>query len=164
MSKVLIALALVFVTTMVACGGAPRMTVEEYADACQTLGTRMEALEISDEEFSAGFDAAEDALAEIKGWNPPEELEEFHEVRVRSLQTTLDALEDTGLVDLMQDFEKSDAEDEAKLLELMSKMAELEDEIAEMEDELAALEEEVNRTEDELSPATREILADADCL
>ena len=140
------------------------MTVEEYADACEALGDTLDDLESLDK-FSSGFDAMEDALAELKEWDPPEELQEFHEVRVRSVESVLDALKELGFIELMRDFEKAAAEEDgAKTLELMSKMAELGDGMAELEDEMAALEDEVNRTEEELSPATREILADADCL
>ena len=135
------------------------MTVEEYADACEALGYSIGGDGESIDEVSSILDAIEDALAELKGWNPPEEIQEFHEVRVRSIELALDALKDLGFIELLQDLEKAAAEeDEAKVvLELMSKMAELEDEVAELEDE-------TNRTEEELSPATREILADADCL
>ena len=140
------------------------MTVEEYADACEALGVSIDDLDSLDE-FSSGWDVIEDANAEIKEWDPPEELQEFHEVRVRGFELLVDGLKDVGYIDLMEDFEKAAAgEGEAKTLELMSKFAELEDEMAELADEAVALEDKYNRTKEELSPATREILADADCL
>ena len=161
MFKVLMALSLAIVTTVVACGGGPRMTVEEYAAACEVLGNKLDDLD----SVSSGIDALEDAVAEVKRWNPPEELQEFHEARVRFMDASIDALKDTGLFELMEDLEKaSEEEDPDKMLELMGEMSELEDKVSELEDEMAELEEETERTEEALSPATRQILADADCL
>ena len=165
--KVLIVLSLTIVTIVVACGGGggSRMTVEEYAAACEGLGDKLDDFGGGDEDLSFGFDAIEDAIAEIKRWNPPEELQEFHEVRVRSLDAAIDALKDTGFYELMEDLEKaSQEEDSDKVLELMGEMSELEDEMLELEDEMSELEDDMERTEEDLSPATRAILADAGCL
>lgn len=167
--KVLMVLSLAIITTVVACGGGggggSRMTVEEYAAACKKLGDKLAGIGGLDEGFYSEFDAIEDAIAEVKGWNPPEELQEFHEVRVRSLDTAIDVLKDTGFVELMQDLEKaSEEEDPARILELMDEMSELEDEMAEFEDEMSELDDEMQRTQEDLSPAARKILADADCL
>ncbi len=166
MSKVLIALSLAIITTVVACGGGDgggsRMTVEEYAAACEGLG---DSLESFDEDVAAGLDAMEDTVAEVKRWNPPEELQEFHEARVESLDALLDALKDTGFFQLLQDLEKAaEEEDEAELLRLMGEMSELEDAISDLEDLIEESEDEMERTQEDLSPATREILAGADCL
>ena len=125
----------------------------------------MDDLGSFDDDFSSGFDAIEDAIAEIKQWNPPEELQEFHEVRVRSVDAAIDALKDTGLLELIRDLEKaSEEEDPAKVLELMAEMSDLEDKMSEVGDKMSELEDEIERTEEELSPGTRKILADADCL
>ena len=94
MFRVLIALSLAIIATAIACGGGggTRMTVEEYASACQAFGNSFDDLDNFDEDFAAAFDTLEDAVAELKGWNPPEELQEFHRVRVRSIEEVFDAL------------------------------------------------------------------------
>ena len=167
MSKVLIALSLAIITTVVACGGGDgggsRMTVEEYAAACEGLDNRLDLESFDD--VAAGLDAMEDAVAEVKRWNPPKELQEFHEARVESLDAVVDGLKDTGFFQLLLDLEKAvEGEDEAELLRLMGEMSELEDAISDLEDLIEESEDEMERTQEDLSPATREILAGADCL
>ncbi len=111
------------------------------------------------------IDALEDVLAEVKRWNPPEELQEFHRFRVRSSDAILEALKDTGLLELMQELEEaSEEEDQAKVLSLSAEISELENEMSGLEDDLAEMEDEIERTKEDLSPATRQILADAGCL
>ena len=101
----------------------------------------------------------------IKQWNPPEELQEFHEVRIRALETSAKLLEDSGILELMREFEKAaEEEDGDRMLELMGEMAELEDVGQELEDKMEELAEEIERTGEGLSPATRQILEDADCI
>ena len=174
MSKLFSAVALIAMASVLACGGngggggfgsAQRMTVEEYAAACEALGARFNDLGSFDEDFSTGFDAIEDAIDEIKKWNPPGELQEYHGVRVRAMETALDALQGSGLLDLMQDLEKAaEEEDETKVLELLGDMADLEDRMSQFEDDMAEFEDEIERTQDGLSPETRRILENADCL
>ena len=164
MSKLLIALSLAIITTAAACGG-DRMTVEEYADACGALGDDLDSVAGLDEDVSSGLKAVEDAVAEAKRWNPPKELQEFHDATVRSGEGAIKALKETGALDLMREFEKAaEEEDEAKVLELMGRMAELEDDMARFDDQMSALNDEVERTQENLSPDTRQVLADANCL
>ncbi len=160
----LVLVSLVLMATL-ACG-SPRMTVEEYAAACTSLGDRFDDLDGGfNQGFATGFGALEDALADIKMWNPPEELQEFHALRVSSLESSLDALEETGMLQLMQDIEKATEEgDDERFLELLSNMEDIEGKMGEMEALIAELDEDIQRNEDDLSPATREILASAGCL
>ena len=161
MFKGVIVLSLTIVMMVVACGGGSRMTVEEYAAACEELGNKLDDLEL--DSASSRIDAIEDAVTELKRWNPPEELQEFHEARVRFMDASIDALKDTSLFELMLE-RAAKEEDAEKLPELMGEMSELEDRMSELKDEMAELEEEAERTQEALSPATRQILADADCL
>ncbi len=141
------------------------MTVEEYASACEAVGDTLEESGNLDEGFTSGFDAMEDALEEIGRWNPPEELQEFHGVRLRSMEAAIDALEETGALDLIREFEEAaEEEDTDKALELLDQMAELEDEMARFDDQMSALEDDVERALEDLSSETRQILADANCL
>ncbi len=152
---------------LVACGGGggPRMTVEEYAAACEEVSNKFDDVGGMEEDLSSGFDAFEDIITEIKRWNPPEELQEFHEVRIRALETSAKLLEDSGILELMREFEKAaEEEDGDRMLELMGEMAELEDVGQELEDKMEELAEEIERTGEGLSPATRQILEDADCI
>lgn len=149
--------------TLAACGGGgPRMTVEEYAAACEALDTKLD--ELTSETFTE-LDVMEHAVAEAKSWNPPEELQEFHDVRARGSDVALNLLKDSGFFELMQDLEKAQEEEDAeKAMEVMAKMAEFQDDVSEIQDQLAELEQEAERTRDALSPTSRQILADADCL
>ncbi len=138
------------------------MTVEEYAAACEELGSNLDDVISLTEDSDSTIDALKDAVAEVKSWNPPEELQEFHKVQVRGLNSSLDVLQDTDLLELMRDLEKAtEEEDQAKMLEWASKMAAISSEI---EDEMLELEDEAERVQEDLSPATREILEAADCL
>ena len=58
----------------------------------------------------------------------------------------------------------AEEEDQAKVLELLGDMAELEDKMSQFEDDMAEYEDEIERTQDDLSPETRRILENADCL
>ena len=169
MSKVFIALLLVTIATVIACGGGggdgPRMTVEEYAAACEEISNKFDDEGGTEEDLSSVFNVIENVVTEIKQLNPPEELQEFHETRIRSLSTMVDLIEDSGFLELMRELEEaSEEEDGARVMELMGEMAELGDKAQDLENEMAALEAETERTEEALSPATRQILADADCL
>ncbi len=137
------------------------MTVEEYAEGCTSLGDRFEDLDRSADQ---GLGALEDALAEVKKWNPPEELQEFHNLQVMSLEFLLNALQETDLLQLMQDLEKASEGDAERFLELLGDMEELEGQMGELEAQMAELDEAVQRTEDDLSQGTREILSSAGCL
>ena len=142
------------------------MTVQEYASACTSLGDSFQNLDGGfNQDVSTGFEALEDALFEIKDWNPPEELQELHNLRIRSLESSLDALQETGLLQLMQDIEEATEEgDDERFLELLSDMEDIEGRMGEMEAQIAELDEDIQRSEDDLSPATREILSNAGCL
>ena len=135
------------------------MTVEEYAAACEELSDKF------DDDSIRQFDSMEVLMSELKRWNPPEELQEFHETRIRSMEVTKNALKDTGFLELIEDLEKaSEEDDQVKLLRLQSEMADIEDKMSEFEDEISELQAEAERTQDALSPATLQILADANCL
>lgn len=159
-SKGLIASGLAVAATLIACGGGgPPMTIEEYAAACEELSDRF------DEDSSSPFDSMEDVLTELKRWNPPEELQEFHETRIRVGEATVDALKETGFLGLVQDLEKAiEEEDQVQVLRLQSEMADMEEKMSELEDELEALEDEGERVIGALPPTTRRILEAADCL
>ena len=137
------------------------MTVEEYAAACKAISNELN-IDMAERDLSSQYAAMDDALAEVKRLTPPEELQGFHEATVRSFEAGMDALKQTGVLEFIQRLEKADEGEvdeieEAQLVELMGKFAELEDHMTE-------LEEEVERAQEDLSPATREILAGADCL
>ena len=141
------------------------MTVQEYAAACEEVSNKFDDVGGMEADISSGFDAMKDLVTELKRWNPPEELQEFHEARIRAWEVTAKLLEDSGLLELMQEFEEAaEDEDGDRALELMGEMAALEDVGQELEDKMEELEEEIERTEEGLSPATRQILEDADCL
>ena len=163
MSKLLMALSLAIVTTAAACGG-DRMTVEEYATACEAIGETLNQSGNFDADLTSGFDAMEEALAEIRRWDPPEELQESHDVRVRSMDTWLNSFKETGQLDLLREAERAvEEEDGAKVLEVMGRMAELEDEMERFDAQMSALGDEAERAEENLSPETRQVLADANC-
>ena len=167
MPKLLIALSLAIMATVTACGGGDgsRMTVEEYAAACEATGDDLNSMASFDEDASSSLKAVEEALAEVRRWNPPEELQEFHDATVRAGEGAINAIKETGFIDLMQEFEKAEEEeDTARLLELMEQMAEVEDAMVRFDDEMSALEDEVVRAVENLSPDTREILAAANCV
>ena len=163
MPRIFLVLVSLILMAALACGGGsgPRMTVEEYAEGCTSLGDRFEDLDRSADQ---GLGALEDALAEVKKWNPPEELQEFHNLQVMSLEFLLNALQETDLLQLMQDLEKASEGDAERFLELLGDMEELEGQMGELEAQMAELDEAVQRTEDDLSPSTREILSSAGCL
>ena len=148
-------------------------TVEDYAAACEGLGHRFDELDGSDgyfsyRYFSSGFETLEDALVELNGWNPPEELREFHRVRVRGTQAIVDAMRESGflvLMELMQDLEKAyEEEDVGKVLSLLGEMLKLKDALSQLEDEMSQFSDEAERAQERLSPATRRILEEADCI
>ena len=162
MSRIFLALVSLILIAALACGGGsgPRMTVEEYAAECASFGSKF-----VDQGFASGFGALEDNLAEIKEWNPPEELQEYHNAQIRGLEFSVDALQETGMLQLMQDIQKaSEDEDQERFLELLGDLEELEGTTGELEAQIAELAEEVQRAEDDLSPAAREILTSAGCL
>ena len=160
MSKLLIAVSLAIVATVIACGGGgPRMTVQEYADACEALGDQLDQ-----DDVSSGISAIEDALDEVKQWNPPEELQEYHDIGVEGMEATVTALKDTGALELFEEMEKAqEEEDVERALELMEQAAELEDELVRFDDQMTELSDELERARENLSPATREILDNAGC-
>ena len=155
-------LALVALIMIIACGGpsGPQMTVEEYAAACERIG--------GDLDLESGLDLAdifEQAMAELKELDPPEELRELHMARLQGMEAGLDALRDTGMLQLMDDMqEASQEDDQEKVLELLDNMAELEEKAQGFEDEMAVFEDRMAQAEEDLSPDTRRILGEADCL
>ena len=158
MSKLLIALSLAIMATVIACGG-PRMTVQEYADACEALGEQLDQ-----DNVSSGISAIEDALDEVKQWNPPGELQEYHDIGVEGMEATVTALKDTGALELFEEMEKAqEEEDVERALELMDQAAELEDELARFDDQMTELTDELERARENLSPTTRAILDNAGC-
>ena len=163
MFKVLIVLSLAIIAIMIACGGgsSSRMTVEEYASTCKELINRIE----DTDSLATAFSGIDVIAEEMKRWNPPAELQEFHDTRVESLETVVDTLKDMAFFELLEELENaSEDEDPEKILELMGDIMKLEDELSGVEDKMAEMEQELERTEASLSPATRQTLADADCL
>ncbi len=135
------------------------MTVEEYASACEELSDKFE------DDFSFQFDSTEDALSEFRRWNPPEELKEFHETRIRFMEAAINVLKDTGFLELMEDLEKAvEEENQTKVLQFQSELEGIQEKMSEFEDEVSALADEAQRAQGTLSPATRRILEDGDCL
>lgn len=173
MFRVSLALLLAMIGTAVACGEEDTLsmtvdehaTVEDYAAACKRLGHKFDELDGSDGYFSSGFEVLEDALAELNGWNPPEELREFHRVRLRGTESTVDALRDSGFLELIQVLEKAyEEEDVGKVLSLLGEMLKLKDALSQLEDEMSQFSDEAERAQERLSPATRRILEEADCI
>ena len=140
-------------------------TVEDYAAACERLGHRFDELDGTDGYFSSGFETLADALVELNGWNPPEELREFHRVRGRGTEAIVDALRDSGFLEFMQDLEKAyEEEDLGRVLSLLGEMLKLEDAMSQLGGEMSRFSDEMERAQEELSPATRRALEEADCI
>lgn len=170
MYRTMTVVAVIAVVAMLACGGngsggsgfggGQRMTVEEYAAACVSLDQRF-----PDDEFElTGFSMLDDIVDEVKSWNPPEELAQFHEVYVRTLDAAFGIFRETGILDLLEDLaEAEQSEDSERMMELFADMAELESEMAGFEAEMAALEEEVSQAVRAISPETRAVVEDAGC-
>ncbi len=159
MSRTSLVFVMVALMTLIACGGGgQRMTVEEYAVACAGLEDQFP----SGDSFEFGF--MEDVLDEIKGWNPPAELEEFHRLNVKAGELTIGALSDSGLLELMEEMEETQQnEDVERMMELVEEMGQLESAMEELEDEMTDLQNEVDRARQQISPQTFEILQDSGC-
>lgn len=158
-----IAMALATVMTIVACDGGsePRMTVEEYAAACKELGQSFDVLQGWEED---NIEAVERAVSEAKKWNPPADLQEFHEATVRFAEWGLRAFRDAGFFDLMRDLEQAMEEgDQEKISELQDDLSRMEDKIMELGDQADEMTDEIDRVTADLSPTTRELLEDANC-
>lgn len=144
------------------------MTVEEYAAACGEMKDKFEDDSSYPDSFSftsTSVDYIEHVVSESKRLNPPEELQEFHETRIRYGEATIKFLKDTGLLQLIQDLEKAvEEEDRVKLLRLEAQMEDVEDKMSEFDDEISELEDEAERVQDALSPATFRILRGGGCL
>lgn len=170
MSRLFSAVALIAMASILACGGngggggfgsAQRMTVEEYASACANLEQRFPDNEL---DGTGEFGFFEDAISEIKSWNPPEELAQFHEQYVRAMDASFAALKDSGFLDLMDDIaEAEEEEDQERMMELFEQMAEMQDGMVEFEREMSALEDELEEVVQDISPETRQALDDAGC-
>ncbi len=159
MPRISTVLVLVTLIALVACGGGQRMTVQEYATACGGLGDKFRS-----ESLSPGA-ALQDALAEAKKWNPPEELQRLHELQIEGAEAGIKALKDTGLSDLLQEFEEAQQnDDQERLLELMAQMGEAQDGMDALGERMEELEEDHAQAERDLSPETRQILEDAGCI
>ena len=160
MPRISMVLVLVTLIALVACGGGQRMTVQEYATACERLGDEFES-----EDISLAAASLEYALAEAKEWNPPEELQRLHKLQIEGAEAGIKALKDTGLLDLMQEFEEAQQnDDQERLLELMVEIGEMEDRMDALQERMEGMEEDVAQAQADLSPETRQILEDAGCL
>ena len=159
MPRISIVLVLVTMIPLVACGGGQRMTIQEYATACGGLGDKF-----ASDSLSPGA-ALEDALAEAKQWNPPEELQRLHELLIEGYEAGIKALKDTGLLDLMQEFEEAQQnDDQERLLELMAEMEEAQDGMDALGEQMEEVEEDIAQAERDLSPEARKILEDVGCI
>ena len=160
MPRISTVLVLVTLIALVACGGGQRMTVQEYATACERLGDNF-----AFEDISMDASSLEYALAEAKKWNPPEELQRVHESRVEAVEATLNGLKDAGFLELLQELQEAgENDDQERLLEVMVEVGEMEDSMDALEARMEGLEEDVAQAERDLSPETRQILEDAGCL
>ena len=158
MPRISLVLVMAALMTLIACGGGQRMTVEEYAAACAGL----------EDQFPSGdsfeFSSMEDVLGEIKSWNPPAELEEFHRLNVKAGELTIGALSNSGLLELMEEIEEAQQnEDVERMMELVEEMGQLESGMEELEDEMTDLQNEVDRARQQISPETFGILQDSGC-
>ena len=109
-------LVLVTLIALVACGGGQRMTVQAVATACGGLEDKFDTSEdiFSDAAFAEYFQA------ETQKWNPPEELQRLHKLQIEGAEAGIKAMKDTGILDLMQEFEEAQQnDDQERLLELM---------------------------------------------
>ena len=170
MLKVLSVLSIAIVAMGVACGGDSRMTVkmtvEEYAAACEALSNQhglfnlMETLVETEDINPQQLDAIEDSIAEARLWTPPTELEELHEVIVRVSGLLLSAIRESGLLELLRDLRESQEEDDiAKAIELSGELAQRQE-----VKKVTEVETEIFRILQDLSPASIEILANSNCL
>lgn len=166
---ILIAMALAAVMTVVACGGGsePRMTVEEYATACEGFGSSLGSQftqAIRGTEGEEALRSMERAVARAKDWNPPAELQEFHEATYGFAEWSLRALQDIGWFDLTRDLGKAMEErDQERMTEFRHEAFKLKSAIEELEDEADEREDEIERIADNLSPITQGLLQDAYC-
>ena len=160
MPRISMVLVLVTLIALVACGGGQRMTVQEYATACERLGDNF-----AFEDISMDASSFEDFLSEVKKWNPPEELQRLHKLKIERAEAGIKALKDTGLLDLMQEFEEAQQnDDQERLLQLMVEIGEMEDRMDALQERMEGMEEDVAQAQADLSPETRQILEDAGCL
>ncbi len=158
MPRISLVLVMAALMTLIACGGGQRMTVEEYASACASLEDQIP----SGDSFEFGF--MEAVLDEIKSWNPPAELEEFHRLNVKAGELTIGALSNSGLLELMEEIEEAQQnEDVERMMELVEEMGQLESGMEELEDEMTDLQNEVDRARQQISPETFGILQDSGC-
>jgi hypothetical protein len=158
MSRISLVLVMAALMTLIACGGGQRMTVEEYAAACAGLEDQFP----SGDSFEFGF--MEAVLDEIKSWNPPAELEEFHRLNVKAVEFAIGALSDSRLLEMMGEIEEAQQnEDVERRMELVEEMGQLLESAMELEDEMTDLQNEIDRARQQISPKTFEILQDSGC-
>ena len=183
MRSMFIALALLALSILVACGGngesgsgsfgsgfgGGRMTVEDYAAACANLEEQFD-LDAFDDlsepgDASDALDSMEGLLDEIKSWNPPSELEELHQIRVEGTGFIVESLKESGILELAVEIQKAEQEEDLeRMLELAGEMAPMVSRMEEMEAEIEVFDARLERAEDELSSETYDLLSEADCI
>lgn len=161
MTKPFVVCVVISVLVLMACSGGGAMTVEEYASACAGLGDRFSDSEAGD---LLGLSYMEEIVDELQGWNPPEELREFHELYVEAADISVRALQESGFIELMEEIEEAQrGNDPERAAELMGKVAEVEQETKEFEKALEDLDKRLSEAKQDIPPATRNALASGGC-
>ena len=161
MSRVFTVVVLMAVVFVVACGGGSRMTVEEYAAACVKLE---QSFPDSALDGPAGFGELEGIIGELKSWNPPEVLAQFHNTYVPAMDTGFRALRESGVLELMEEIAQAERdEDPERMMELFEEMGALEGAMERFDADMSGLEKELEQAAREVPPQARQVLAGAGC-
>ena len=96
-------LAVIAFATIVACASdsgpedivsGPRSTIPDYAAVCGDVGNKFRDVD-GLSEFTGIPDVMDDAVEEIKSWNPREELRQLHNIRIRAVEMLARLLRDS---------------------------------------------------------------------
>lgn len=164
--KLLAILLATILLTLVACASNPKMTVKEYAVACGAVANEINGITATFERTdvtSINIDALESTLEdtkrEVQEWNPPEELQDFHKINVKTFETSFGLVQE--LLDLMRDMQKATEEDDQdRILEIQDGALTL---YMRMMQELSDIDGEYERELNALSPETSRLLAQQGC-
>lgn len=162
----------------VACGGA-RLSIDEYAEECGDVADELNDAHDIDvyyvEDLSEEFEDIKEAVSELKALNPPEDLENLHNLRVDAAELVLEGLEKTNFLDMskelaemLEDVDYMDYDDRRDRMEDFEdkwddRIDEMGDEFDEYEDRLSDLRQEIREEQDHLHPDDLEILMEEGC-
>lgn len=83
-----LALSIVFAVLLsVGCGGADRLTIEEYAEFCAGgIASAAELIEPEDVTWGDIVEIGEPSIERLRSVEPPDELAKFHRVSLKTLE------------------------------------------------------------------------------